>query len=147
MRQTISLINLLIVLFIGILGLNSCEKIDFSDYRTEGSNRDWTYSKDQVSIYIDGVKQTSVSELTVVSYHTSNEWMKEHEPYLFETKFKIKGLLKKNKTTVIEVIANLDSFIGTTVINNIKYNITGEYTGDCFDHYSKFGVIIYLEKQ
>lgn len=147
MRQIVYIIYFLILLSVGILEFTSCEKYDPSTYREEGSNRDWIYPKNQVDIFINGVKQMSVTELRVVSYHTSDEWQMEHKPYLFETVFHIKGLLKKNKITTIEVQANLVNFIGTVELKGITYTVTGEYTGNCFaDPLSELGVVIYLDE-
>lgn len=125
--------------------LTACSNTDEPTVSGYGSPRDWTYGNDQIHFYINGVEQTSVSEITVSSTQHTNVLNNDVFPW-YDTTLKVKGLLSKNKIFNIQVDADIERFEGTTVYDGVEYNVTGEYTGDPFEHYSKMGIIVYLIK-
>lgn len=122
----------------------SCSKNDEPSIEDEGSPRDWTYTKDNVQVYIDGVRQASVTEITVKSIQLTDE--EEETNPLYDTTLKIKGLEKKNKITNIKVESTIDTFKGTVTYKGSNYVVSGEYVGDPFrTHYSELGIIVNLD--
>lgn len=134
------------IVFVSILvALCSCDKNDdLTSIVNTGSPRDWTFTDDQVEVYIDGQKVTTVSEITVSSIQLDKNT--DTFPY-YSTTLKIKGLVSKKKVTNIEVLADVERFEGTTELNGLTYNVHGVFTGSPFDHYTNMGIIVYLEKQ
>ncbi len=127
--------------------LTSCGKSDEpSDGLHEGSPRDWTYGKNQVEFYINGLEQTSVYEVTVVSKQLDPTGVSSSFP-LYDVTLKVKGLLSGNKVFKINVDADVDRFEGTTVYNGKEYDVTGNYTGTPFGHHDDMGIIIRLEEK
>jgi hypothetical protein len=109
-----------------------------------GSRRDLNYTGSNVHVYVDGVENTQVSELRMRSQ--VQDAMVENPR--FTTYLNIKGLVKKNKVSVIEVESTNDSFEGTTTYKGAEYVVTGEFVGDSwFDDFSKLGIIVYLNKE
>lgn len=141
MKQKLIYLSLLFMLILSACG-DKDEPID----GPAGSPRDWTYEKSQIEFYIDGVEQTSVSEITVSSLQLAPGTAIDVFP-IYLTTLKVKGLLPKNKVFTIKVDADVMRFEGTTVYNETTYNVTGEYTGDPFEHYKSMGIKVYLEKQ
>lgn len=140
--------NLLYILF-ALLSLlcSSCTNEDEPSPANEGSPRDWTYSGDNVKVYIDNNPQTTVSELRVLSLQLTSGEESIYNP-LYDTTLKIKGLLKKDTVTDISVISTLDDFEGITNINGVEYNVSGEYVGNPFEtHYSDLGIVVYLNSK
>ncbi|MBD5263349.1 MAG: hypothetical protein HDS39_04680 [Bacteroides sp.] len=135
-----------IYIFLSIIPLTllSCTNNDEPSYKREGSPRDWTYGKDQVKFFINNIEQSSVSQITVSSIQL--EPTIDSFP-LYEQTLEVKGLLANHKTLNIKVEADIDRFEGTTVYNNIEYNVTGNYTGSPFEHYKYQGIIVYLEEK
>ncbi len=134
-------------LFVSILiSLSSCNKEDEPSPDNEGSPRDWTYLNDQIKFYIDNVEQVSISEITVRSLQLKASNDDFSFPW-YSTTLKVKGLLPKDKILEIEVLADVERFEGTTSINGIDYDVTGEYTGSPFEHYKDMGIIVNLNKK
>ncbi|MDE5849475.1 MAG: hypothetical protein K2H38_04990 [Muribaculaceae bacterium] len=132
------------ILSIIALALSSCTNDDEPSYIWEGSPRDWTYTKEQISFFVDNVEQPSVSEITVRSIildATSDEFP------LYEQTLSVKGLLPNHKIFDIKVDADIDRFEGSTNYNNIEYNVAGFYTGNPFEHYKDMRIKVYLEKK
>ena len=129
-----------------MISFSSCSNQDEPSPGNEGSPRDWTYGKEQVQFYIDNVEQTSVSEITVRSLQLEGSGDNDVFPW-YDATLKVKGLLPKNKVFNIQVLADVERFEGSTVYDGIEYNVTGEYTGNPFEHYKDMGIIIYLVKK
>ncbi len=129
-----------------MLVLTACSNNDEPSPVNEGSPRDWTFGKDQVELYINGVKRTSVSEITVRSLQLEGCGDIEAFPW-YDVNLKVKGLLPKNKVFNIHVLADIDRFEGSTVYNGIEYDVTGIYTGNPFYHYKDMGIKVYLEEK
>lgn len=127
-----------------MLIISSCNTPDEPSPTNEGSPRDWTYEKDQIEFYIDGVKQTSVSEITVKSLQLKECGNNAAFPW-YDATLRVKGLLSKNKTFTIQVKADIDRFEGSTIYNETEYNVYGVYTGNPFEHYKDMGIIVNLE--
>lgn len=125
---------------------SSCSNEDEPTTDRYGSNRDWTYSGEQVKFYIDGMEQSQVEEITVVSKQLDIEGENPAFPW-YATTLKVKGLLSKNKIFEIEVLADVERFEGTTTLNGVEYNVTGIYTGSPFDYYKDMGIIVNLNKK
>ena len=94
----------------------SCSNEEEPSPSNEGSPRDWTYTGDNVKVYINGEIQTRVKELRVRSIQLSSGEESISNP-IYDTTLIIKGLSNSNKTTNIQVIATLDNFSGTTTID------------------------------
>lgn len=135
-----------IVTIITLSILSSCSNEYEPTTERYGSNRDWTYSKDQVKVYIDDVEQTQVKEITVVSRQLDTEGENPPFPW-YETTFKVKGLVSKNKIFEIKAFADVERFEGTTTIKGVEYNVTGVYTGSPFAYYKNMGIVINLNKK
>lgn len=129
-----------------MLVLSSCSNNDEPSPSNEGSPRDWAFGKDQVEFYINGVEQTSVTEITVRSLQLEGCGDNDAFPW-YDVTLKVKGLLPKNKVFNIQVGADIDRFEGTTIYNGIEYNVTGIYTGNPFEHYKDMGIKVYLEEK
>ncbi|MDE6121534.1 MAG: hypothetical protein K2F63_07060, partial [Muribaculaceae bacterium] len=114
---------------------------DEPDYGSEGGPRDWRYPADRSAVYIDGVEQTQVSEVWVRSSLVSNE---DNNPRYY-SELIITGLEKKNKTISVYVDSDLDTFSGHTRFGGHVYDVTGEFTGNPFEHYTNMGIIIRLK--
>lgn len=141
MKEKLICLSILIMLF-----FSSCSNHDEPSPSNEGSPRDWTYLNDQIKFYIDDVEQTSVSEITVRSLQLKTEGENPPFPW-YSTTLKVKGLLPKNKIFEIEILADVERFEGTTSVNGIEYDVTGEYTGSPFEHYKDMGIIVNLNKK
>ena len=128
------------------MALPSCSNQDEPSPDNEGSPRDWTYGKEQVQFYIDNLEQTSVSEITVRSLQLEGSGDNKVFPW-YDATLKVKGLLPKNKVFNIQVMADVERFEGSTVYDGVEYNVTGEYTGNPFEHYKDMGIIVYLVKK
>lgn len=133
--------KLFLILFTGLLFFSCSHEEDEFPTGTSGSLRDWRYSADQVRFYIDGVQQTSVSEIEVRSSRREDS---TNEFPMYNTTLKITGLPKKGKVFYITVVSSLETFEGKTLYQGVEYNVTGEFTGDPFEHYSKQGIIVNL---
>ncbi len=107
-----------------MLVLSACSCNDEPSPINEDRPRDWTYGKFQVEFYINGVEQTSVSEITVRSLQLEGCGNNDVFPW-YNVTLKIKGLLA-NKVFVIQVGADIDRFQGSTIYNGIEYNVTGD---------------------
>ncbi|MBD5307499.1 MAG: hypothetical protein HDS14_07740 [Bacteroides sp.] len=129
-----------------MISFSSCSNQDEPSPVNEGSPRDWSYGKEQVQFYIDNVEQTSVSEITVRSLQLEGSGDNDVFPW-YDATLKVKGLLPKNKVFNIQVLADVERFEGSTVYDGVEYNVTGEYTGNPFEHYKDMGIIIYLVKK
>lgn len=129
-----------------MLVLSACSNQDEPSSANEGSPRDWTYGKDQVEFYINGVEQTSVYEITVKSLQLKDCGGIDAFPWYYVT-LKVKGLLPKDKLFNIQVGADIDIFEGSTIYNGIEFNVTGIYTGSPFEHYKDMGIKVYLEEK
>ena len=129
-----------------MMSFSSCSNQDEPSPGNEGSPRDWTYGKEQVQFYIDNVEQTSVSEITVRSSQLEGSGDNDVFPW-YDATLKVKGLLPKGKVFNIQVMADVERFEGSTVYDGVEYNVTGEYTGNPFEHYKDMGIIIYLVKK
>ncbi len=129
-----------------MLVLSACSNQDEPSSANEGSSRDWTYGKDQVEFYINGVEQTSVYEITVRSLRLKDCGRIDAFPWYYVT-LKVKGLLPKDKVFNIQVGADIDRFEGSTIYNGIEFNVTGIYTGSPFEHYKDMGIKVYLEEK
>lgn len=140
--------NLIYILFILIIPFCvSCTNEDEPSPANEGSPRDWTYSGDNVKVYIDNNLQVTVSELSVHSIQLTSGEEAIYNP-LYDSTLKIKGLLKKDKITNISVMSTLDDFEGITNINGVEYNVSGKYIGNPFEtHYSDLGIVVYLNSK
>ncbi len=141
MKQKLIYLSMLLMLI-----MSACGDKDEPVVGTSGSPRDWTYEKSQIEFYIDGVEQTSVSEITVSSLQLAPGTAINVFP-LYLTTLKVKGLLPKNKIFTIKVDADVMRFEGTTVYNEETYTVTGEFTGSPFEHYKNMGIKVYLQKQ
>lgn len=128
-----------------IMALSACSNQDEPSPDNEGSPRDWIYGKDQVQFYIDDVEQISVSEITVRSLQLDGSGDNEVFPW-YDATLKVKGLLPKDQIYNIQVLADVERFEGSTVYNGVEYNVSGEYTGNPFEHYKDMGIIVYLVK-
>ncbi len=129
-----------------MLILVACGGEDEPSPFNEGSPRDWAFEKNQVEFYINGVEHTSVSEITVRSLQLEDCGKIDAFPW-YDVTLKVKGLLKKNKIFSIQVLADIDRFEGTTVYNGVEYDVTGEYTGNPFEHYKDMGIKVYLQEK
>lgn len=129
-----------------VLVLSSCSEDDEPTDGVYGSNRDWTYTGEQVKFYIEGVEQSQVKEITVTSRHLPTEGENPPFPWYAST-LKVKGLAPKGKITEINVDADVERFEGQTEVAGIQYSVSGEFTGSPFEHHSKMGIIVYLEKK
>lgn len=141
MKKAIFYLTSLLMLLVSACGDND----EPSNGKT-GSPRDWTYGKEQVKLYINNVEQTSVSEITVRSVQLDNWGDTSVFPW-YDVTLKVKGLLPKNKVFNIKVGADVERFEGTTIYEGREYNVTGVYTGDPFEHYTKMGIIVYLNEK
>ena len=129
-----------------MMSFSSCSNQDEPSPGNEGSPRDWTYGKEQVQFYIDNVEQTSISEITVRSLQLKGPGDNDEFPW-YDATLKVKGLLPKGKVFNIQVMADVERFEGSTVYDGVEYNVTGEYTGNPFEHYKDMGIIVYLVKK
>lgn len=122
----------------------SCEKEDGSTFFSgAGSIRDWRYNEGQFEVYLNGVLDKNITEIVVSSTPLpANSPQKDEWDYI--TNLNIKGLVFKNKYTVVTVFSDIDSFEGAAEINGKSYTVTGDYTGNPFDHYTKQGIIVYF---
>ncbi len=112
----------------------------------QGSPRVWASTGEQVEFYINGVRKTSVSEITVSSLQLGA--LEPDEFPWYDMTLKVKGLLsKKNKVFEIKVQADVERFEGSTVYDGVDYDVTGVFTGDPFEHYSKMGIIVSLNEK
>lgn len=141
MKKAILYLTSLLMLLVSACGDN-----DEPSNGNTGSPRDWTYGKQQIQFYINDVEQTSVSEITVSSLQLEGSGDKDVFPW-YDATLKVKGLPKKNKVINIHVVADIDRFEGTTIYEGKEYNVTGVYTGNPFDHYTKMGIIVYLNEK
>ena len=41
----------------------------------------------------------------------------------------------------------MERFEGITVLEGTEYDVTGEFTGDPFEHYTKMGIVVYLTEK
>ena len=138
----LTLFSLLILLFVAACSSDEPSNPDEIHY---GSPRDWTYSGQQVHFYINDVEQTSVSEITVSSIQYPSNILNQVFPF-YDSTLKVKGLEGKNKVTSIQVKADTDRFEGTTTLDGVNYSVTGEFTGNPFEHHDTFGIIVRLDK-
>lgn len=129
-----------------IMTLSACSNQDEPSPANEGSPRDWPFGKDQVEFFINGVEQTSVTEITVRSLQLAGCGDNDVFPW-YDVTLKVKGLLPKNKVFNIQVGADIDRFEGTTTYNGTEYNVMGIYTGNPFEHYKNMGIKVYLEEK
>ncbi len=129
-----------------MLVLTACSNNDEPSPINEGSPRDWSFGKDQVEFYVNGVEQSSVTEITVRSLQLEGCGDNAAFPW-YDVTLKVKGLLPKNKVFNIQVDADIDRFEGTTIYNGIEYNVTGIYIGSPFEHYKDMGIKVYLEEK
>ena len=143
MKKSIYIFALLMMLTLG-----ACSNNDEPIYANSGmgSNRDWTYYPEQISVYIDGILQTQVQEITPLSYQMTAKDKEANYPYYYNTVFKIKGLVKKNKVTEITTKANIDDFEGFAIIKGIEYKVSGHFTGNPFHLPEEMGVEIHIDQ-
>ncbi len=126
--------------------ISSCSNEDEPSYGHYGSNRDWTYNAEQIQFYIDGKVQNQINEITVVSKQLDTEGENPPFPW-YDTTLKVNGLVSKDKIIEINVKADIEHFEGQTEVAGIQYSVSGEFTGSPFEHHSKMGIIVYLEKK
>ena len=126
------------------LGFISCEKEDGSTFFSgAGSIRDWRYTDGQFEVYLNGVLDKNITEIVVSSTPLpANSPQKDEWDYI--THLNIKGLVSKNKYTVVTVFSDIDSFEGAAEIDGKSYTVTGDFTGNPFHHYTKQGIIVYF---
>ena len=143
MKQKLFSLSILLMMVVGLMC--SCDKDEPSEGSdTYASPRDWTYGKGQIQFYIDGVDQTSVSEITLKTNDLGPRFSKPDVfPWYYQTLY-VKGLTGKNKIFTIDIRSDVERFEGATVYDGTEYDVTGEFTGDPFEHYSKMGVIVRL---
>lgn len=142
MKKLISVSSLLLTLLMIVI-CTSCSNDDIPHSKTNaGSLRDCTYSGDYLHVYIDGVLCSSVTEAKVDSDPIYDD--QEQVTDTFNSYLIIKGLEKKNKKTVLEVVSDFDTFYGSATINGIDYVVSGEFTGSVYVPYWEYGIIINL---
>ena len=124
-----------------MLVLVACGKDEPSVGGQHGSPRDWTYTN--VDFQIDGVKITSVSEITCDSRQIVYDPVPE-DPYFpwYAMTLKVKGLEKKNKVTNIYVDADVDRFEGEVTLSGVDYDVTGYWIGNPFSDLPENTVIV-----
>lgn len=130
-----------------VMVLSACSSQD-EPSRPQGSYRDTTYRGDRCEVYVSGALNTGVSEVQVVSYHIPADELEANAPYLFDTVMKIKGFLKKNKVTEIEVKSNVDDFEGESTVDGRHYRVSGHFEGDPFRVLpEQMSIVVYFEEQ
>ncbi|MBD5356034.1 MAG: hypothetical protein HDR88_03375 [Bacteroides sp.] len=130
-----------------MLLLSACGDNDEPSSLKNGSPRDWSYTNSQVKFYINNVEQTSVSEITVSSTQLTDFGDASIFPW-YDTTLRVKGLFSnKKKIFNINVKADVERFEGITVLEGTEYDVTGEFTGDPFEHYTKMGIVVYLTEK
>ena len=143
MKQKLFSISLLLMMVVGLMC--ACDKDEPTHPESSYvSPRDWTYGKNQIEFYINGIEQSSVSEITVKTYDFESGYLTPDVfPWYYQTLY-VKGLTGKNKIFTIDIRSDVERFEGETVYDGTEYDVTGEFTGDPFEHYSKMGVIVRL---
>lgn len=138
----------LFIICLSLITFASCKENDEPNNDPSGSPRDWTYyaDKGKAAVYINGVEQTSVSEISVSSKPLQGEYIDGVYHPLYDMTLKVVGLPKKGKTAIIKVVSGLEEFEGETEIQDIKYKVTGRFDGDPLDHWTKNSITVYLSQ-
>lgn len=137
-------ISIILSIFI-LLVISSCSNEVEPPTNHYGSNRDKTYNADEVKFYIDGELQTQVQSIMTYSKQLDTEGSNPPFPWYYTT-LNVKGLTKKGKIFKIYVYSDVDRFEGETEIKGVKYAVTGEFTGNPFEYFSRWEIIVHLNK-